>query len=114
MPHEFIRPLEIISHEPKDGRKEASREELARGVCQLGNYEAILDAFSQEEHAGLFEEAIERTKKQSEKTLGEASRLLVDGDWEMLTILELFDHETFEHCLRTYQIAHQKINIINI
>ncbi len=113
MPHEFGRPLEIIS--PSRAQKHGSEEErwdheaVARDICQLGNYETILHTFSKKEHGGLLEEAMERTKKRSEAILGDNKKLLMSGDWEMLTILELFDHETFEHCLRTYQIAHQKI-----
>lgn len=50
---------------------------------------------------------IERVKKQY-KDLQNID-FLTEKDWERLTVFELFDVETFEHCIGTYKIARQKI-----
>lgn len=93
------------SPETKESEKKAS------DICQLGDYEKILATFALPENAGLLEEQIDLLRNNhGSNRLREASQHLEEHDWEMLTILELFDHTTFEHCLRTYETAHQKIN----
>lgn len=87
------------------------REKNAAALCQLGDYEKILEAFALPENTGLLEEQIDLLRNRyASSRLGEASEHLQAHDWEMLAILRLFDHTTFEHCLRTYETAHQKIN----
>lgn len=86
------------------------RETQAAEICQLGDYAKILEAFSLPENAGLLDKQMTLLKNHyGGSRLHEASKNLAEHDWEMLTILELFDHTTFEHCLRTYETAHQKI-----
>lgn len=90
--------------------EQREHESTAAKICQLGDYAKILETFALPENAGLLESQIVLLKNRyGSSRLTEASRHLQGQDWEMLTILELFDHTTFEHCLRTYETAHQKI-----
>lgn len=95
---------------PLEFPEKKESEEKAAALCQLGDYEKILAAFSLPENTGLLEGQIDLLKNRyGSSRLREASRHLQEHDWEMLTILERFDHTTFEHCLRTYETARQKI-----
>lgn len=99
--------------EIETAEKEKSAEHLAREICQCGDYRKMLDTFALPENAGLFEGQIRRMKEFYGNTRlhdAERSGLLQMGDWEMLTILELFDHSTFEHSLRMYEKVHQKLH----
>ena len=83
----------------------------AESICELGDYAQIIDTFSWPENKGLLPKQIVELKKKYGRTrLKEASLHLTQEDWEMLTVLELFDHDTFEHCLRTYEMAREKIH----
>jgi HD-GYP domain-containing protein (c-di-GMP phosphodiesterase class II) len=110
MPHEFP-PLPERKILP-EALPETTAEHLsqARLICQAGDYATILQEFSLPENTALWEEQRTRVKKEGEAhTLRDATLSLHEHDWEMLTILELFDRSTYEHCLRTYAIAKQKI-----
>lgn len=86
------------------------RTEQARNICQSGDYATILATFSLPENHDLFKAEQARVKQESTRHhLREAEHALKEADWEMLTILELFDRATFDHCVRTYTIAKQKI-----
>ena len=96
--------------EAPERQEQQERESTAAEICQLGDYTKILETFALPENAGLLESQLVILKNRyGSSRLTEASRHLERHDWEMLTILELFDHTTFEHCLRTYETAHQKI-----
>lgn len=96
--------------EAQKQQEQREHESTAAEICQLGDYAKILETFALPENAGLLESQIVILKNRyGSSRLTEASRHLQGQDWEMLTILELFDHTTFEHCLRTYETAHQKI-----
>lgn len=90
---------------------EAKRESLARFIAEQGSYDAILNTFAQRENQGMLAEQIDRLKSEhSEGRLRDAREHLSPHDWEMLTILELFDTATFEHVLRTYESLHEKLS----
>lgn len=94
-----------------ESQEKQGLKENATAICQLGDYAKILETFSLPENKGLLEGQIDLLKdRYGSSRLKEASQHLREYDWEMLTILELFDHTTFEHCLRTYETTHRKIN----
>lgn len=114
MPHEFPGSLEHTEQKPAQKNPEtepySERKSQAELICQSGNYETILKQFALPENSGLLEGQIARVRAESRRyNLHTASDQLHEHDWEMLTILELFDHTTFEHCVRTYTIAKEKI-----
>ncbi len=116
MPHEFPAPLERIVRPESTSQQERAAEQLARAqdICQLGDYSQILEAFSSPENHGLLECQKKRVKDEANRhALQEGTQALEEHDWEMLTILELFDRETYEHCVRTYTTAKQKIESAN-
>lgn len=96
---------------PLAAAEQIEEEERARRICQLGDYTAILTTFHQPENQPLLEKQIGRL--QSNPRIREALAPLDDAlspqHWEMLTLIFLFDTETFEHCLRTYQIVERKL-----
>ncbi len=102
LPPDHVHPEALPEHEN-------AKEQQARSLCQIGDYGEILERFGQPEHKNLLERQTVRLKLKYAERLKHASEHLQDHDWEMLTILELFDRATFEHCLRTYETAHQKI-----
>ncbi len=84
-------------------------EKKARDIAekQNGNYDAIVEELTEK---NLFDAEKKRIQSNVEyqKYLQEAS-FLTEKEWEMLTVLELFDVETFKHCLRTYEKAREMI-----
>lgn len=95
--------------------KEKGREEEAREIAQLCNYEEIKKTLEQKD---LLESQIERVKKKYENKFEksdfapdlETEDRKWDALWEVLTALELYDEGTAEHCVGTYVIAKEKIN----
>jgi HD-GYP domain-containing protein (c-di-GMP phosphodiesterase class II) len=57
----------------------------------------------------LLESEVERVKKVYGESLGEFGNELEPDVWELFTVLELFDPETAQHCIDTYQIAKGKV-----
>jgi len=112
MSYEFPLPTQKRpEHESGIEQETAAERRLrAESICQAGNYETILATFALPGNKEILGEQMERLKKKEvQHNPHEAGRHLRDHDWEMLTILELFDRATFEHCIRTYQVARQKI-----
>ncbi len=58
---------------------------------------------------GLLDAEIVRVKEIFGAELGEFGERLEPDVWEMLTILELFDPETADHCVDTYSVAKSKV-----
>ncbi|MCR4286034.1 MAG: HD domain-containing protein [Candidatus Kaiserbacteria bacterium] len=59
--------------------------------------------------SGMLNHEMARVRNLFGERLGEFGNELDDDIWEMLTILELFDDETAEHCVETYRIAKDKV-----
>ncbi len=107
-----------ISHEQTpDTRYDAAdtarmdREQRARMICQSGNHHAILESFRNPDNRNLLEEHT-RALQSDQKLREQLSNILTSlspAHWEMLTLLHLFDTETFNHCVRTYQIVQRKL-----
>ncbi|MBP7811852.1 MAG: hypothetical protein KA054_03355 [Candidatus Moranbacteria bacterium] len=91
--------------------KAFAREQHTRALCQLGNYQTILESFRDPENRLLLDEQIQRLKSDShiQEKLSAIIPALSPTHWEILTLLELFDIETFHHCIRTYQIVERKL-----
>ncbi len=85
--------------EDKD-EEELHREKIARDIAQKGDYDAILEELEEKD---LLYEQIERLQ-------GVVSiEFLTENDWKMLAVMELYDKGTFEHCVKTYLIAKEKV-----
>ncbi len=87
------------------------REEQARIICQSGNHRSILESFKDPENRILLEEHT-RSLQSDHRVREQLSGILTSlspAHWEMLTLLHLFDTETFNHCIRTYQIVQRKL-----
>jgi HD-GYP domain-containing protein (c-di-GMP phosphodiesterase class II) len=82
--------------------EEKAGELRAREIAESGNYTKISETLSSE---GLLDDQIKRVQE----VVGGDIEFLTQKDWEMLTVLELFDVVTFEHCLKTHEIAKDKI-----
>lgn len=108
---EHIADLSLLEpREERVSKPESAHENEARDLCQSGDYGRILETFSLPENEDRLREQTARLRHEYADRLRAASTHLEEHDWEMLTILELFDKETFEHCLRTYETAHHKIH----
>ncbi|MBP6889770.1 MAG: HD domain-containing protein [Candidatus Moranbacteria bacterium] len=108
----FISTEAPISQQEKVHSEPAlEREQQARILCQIGNHHAILESFKTSENRLLLEESILRLQSNPtiREQLSDIIPALAPAHWEMLTLLELFDIETFEHCIRTYQILERKL-----
>lgn len=88
-----------------------AREERVRMICQSGNHHSILESFKDPENHILLEEHT-RSLQSDHRVREQLSGILASlspAHWEMLTLLHLFDTETFNHCIRTYQIVQRKL-----
>lgn len=89
----------------------AERIERAQTICQAGDYDVIREIFDRRDHINLLEEQVEIFRDEHEFGDLRATREhLEDHDWEMLTILKLFDIGTYEHSIRVYKKIHEKIS----
>jgi len=95
-----IAQAEGISEEKVERRKQAET------ITEAGSYERILEEFAKA--PGLLEEMTEDLKRREAFLITEAP-YLSEGDWRILTCLELFDRATFEHCERTWGLAKEKL-----
>lgn len=96
-PEDILRKLEI-QHEKK-----------ACEIARKGNYSEIVKNL--ENHDFLLEQ-MSRIQEEYGSILDQATFLFQEDSleiWKALTTLELYDKETFKHCLRTYEIAKSKI-----
>lgn len=102
-------PLHIEDHSSDE--HVLDRERRARTLCQSGNHQAIFENFQNPENRPLLQEQILRLQSDTHirEKLSDIIPALSPAHWEMLTLLELFDTETFHHCIRTYQIVERKL-----
>ena len=105
--------IDLVSDHSKhpDDEQLLQREQVARTLCQLGNYRVILETFAQSQYRALLDEQIARLRSDSviQQQLLDIKEHLTPAHWEMLTLLELFDSETFQHSIRTYQSINGKL-----
>ncbi len=66
----------------------------------------ILDTLKNQ---GLLSEAVDRVKQRFEKEMHDMRDDFGEDCWELLAVLELFDPETAQHCISTYEIAREKV-----
>jgi len=101
-------PYSIPSRpEWENGREEAPEEKecQARALCSCNDYHEIL---SELKERALLQSQENRLDRIYGKRL-EKAEFLTDADWEMLTILELYDPETFNHSLRVFETVYEKM-----
>jgi len=82
------------------------RQELKR-LLESGRFDELTDEVT---HRALL--TVEISKTRAEYEANHELSFLEDLDWEILTMLRLYDEKTFEHSLNTYEILKQKLEII--
>jgi len=102
--------MNIFSPEEKQGFDSESGhiEEVSPQAFEIaghGDYDKIT---AELEKKKLLEKETERVKNIYSEEL-ESADFLSDKGWEMLTVMELFDPITAEHCISTYQTAKEKV-----
>jgi hypothetical protein len=80
--------------------------EKARAIAGGGSYEHIMDELRAEK---LLEENTAYIQKTYEGRLKKENFEMKEKDWEMLTLIWLFDVGTFEHSIRTFELAEKMI-----
>ncbi|MBT4277360.1 hypothetical protein HOD96_01265 [Candidatus Falkowbacteria bacterium] len=82
-------------------------EQKARLIAQEGDFDMIEKQLKEE---NLFEGEIDRVKKKFENDIDLTDFPTVSKSvWELLTIEDLYDEETVQHCVETYKLAKEKI-----
>ncbi|MFZ1654988.1 MAG: hypothetical protein WBO92_03415 [Candidatus Moraniibacteriota bacterium] len=66
----------------------------------------ILEQLKKQE---LLDEAVDRVKGLYEAEMREMKDDFGEDCWELLAVLELFDPETAQHCISTYEVARKKV-----
>lgn len=84
----------------------AERRTRAETIATLGAYPRMMEEFAKE--PGLLESMMDDLKRREALLVAQAP-YLSEGDWRVLTCLELFDRATFEHCERTWGLAKEKL-----
>ncbi len=108
-PKKEIQSEKINSPESLLTKLEMERRQLASEIAREGNYEEIAKNLEEKD---LLLEQMNRIQQEYEPILGQASFLFQEDSleiWKALTILELYDTDTFKHSLGTYAIAKSKI-----
>ncbi len=82
-----------------------SHKNKAKTICEQGDYQKIITELNRH---NLFEKEISRIKIQYKNKLSKLT-FLNRVDWQMLTVLELFDTKTFEHSLDTLFTLKKKL-----
>lgn len=98
--------MDELEREHEETPEEA--HERAVEIAGKGNYEAIHTELASPENAALFEHETERVRAEYEL---DRIEFLTDNDREMFTILDLYDPDTAHHCLKTYEIAKEKMEM---
>lgn len=96
--------MSTIENEPRqqaESNETVATVEVARALARTNGFDDALQSLEQE---GLLAAQVWRMKERYESMIT-VDLSLRPRDWEMLTILELYDVETFEHSLRVYQSA---------
>lgn len=83
----------------------SEQELLARRICRSGDYFTLLDQLRE---CCLLESECARVRAEHESKLPPLA-LLSEKEWEILTILELYDPLTFRHALRVFSSIHEKL-----
>jgi hypothetical protein len=86
--------------------EQRERRTRAEAIATLGSYPRMMEEFAGE--PGLLEAMIDDLKQRETLLVVEAP-YLSEGEWRLLTCLELFDRATFEHCERTWGLAKEKL-----
>jgi len=107
----FLPTAQPIKQEKYIDEHALNQEQRARTLCQSGNHRTILESFKAPENRPLLEERVVHLQLDPhiQEKLAAIIPDLSPAHWEMLTLLELFDTETFHHCIRTYQILERKL-----
>ena len=86
--------------------EQGERRTRAEAIATLGSYPRMMEEFGKV--PGLLERMTDDLKRREALLVVEAP-YLSEGDWRVLTCLELFDRATFEHCQRTWGLAKEKL-----
>ncbi|MCK5061623.1 HD domain-containing protein [Candidatus Parcubacteria bacterium] len=87
--------------------KQESSEDIAREIAQLGDFKEIEKELKEKD---LFDKEKARVKKLFNESIDLADfPRKHEAVYELLTIQELYDIDTAEHCVKTYQIAKEKV-----
>ena len=85
---------------------ELTRRERAEEIAGIGDYEAIRRNLAAE---NLLEDHVKEMIDRHAKHFETKGFSMEKDDWDMLAILDLYDSATFEHSLRTFDIAHDMV-----
>lgn len=88
----------------QEGKNESL--EKARAIAGGGSYERMMDELHAEK---LLEENVAYVQKTYEGRLKKENFEMKEKDWEMLTLIWLFDEGTCEHSIRTFELAETMI-----
>lgn len=78
----------------------------AEGIAGEGKYEDIVE---QLRASGVFPSCVEKTRSTYGARLAVDNFAMTDQDFEMLTVLGLYDTSTLEHSIRTFELAYRII-----
>lgn len=97
--------IEETSEQDLSQEKNVSLEK-ARRIAGGGSYEHMMDELRAEK---LLEENVAYIRKTYEGRLKKENFEMKEKDWEMLTLIWLFDVGTFEHSIRTFELAEKMV-----
>ncbi len=86
-------------------RKNGLEESEILGLRKYKEIDILLKRFP---YNGKFLEEIEKTKKECVEIFRDSIKT-TDKDWDILTLIRLFDQQTYEHSIGTFIIAREKI-----
>lgn len=75
----------------------------AERIAGEGKYEDIVAKLRE---SGLLYPCISHMRSKYEARLNSEHFAMTDGDWELLTVLGLYDESTLEHSIRTFELAY--------
>ena len=81
-------------------------ESPARSICRCGDYFTLLERLKE---SALYEDERDRIRREYADGLA-AATFLSDAEWEMLTVLELYDPLTFRHAIRVFGTIREKVS----
>ncbi len=97
-----------LEHEASLDKTESLPAEQ-KEACEIAakyRYEQAVEVLIEQ---NLLESQIERVKNQYAETLESTTLELSEDDWQMFTILELYDKDTAEHSVRVFENAYKAI-----
>jgi hypothetical protein len=104
--HADSHELRAVADTTAEIENQAERLARAKEIAGQGSFERSCELFNEE--PGLLEEMVAGLQTREHGLMQEAP-YLSEHDWQVLTVLELFDSPTFEHCKRTFYLAKEKI-----